>query len=374
MCNDSRSDSKIPWYDLFSVWDSKGKKKVTVRHAEKPGETVNVDIGFVPIKHEAVEEIPAVSGSSGKLKVSKTKSEKQENEWPGEVFNKPEATYEQAMDAYIDARAQKDSCNKKTKHEQGSIKARKEELLEQEQTLRQERRSIREKRKMEDESWRNLKKQRRDEKVALKEVSRQERRAKRAEQQAKEEIWRQKRIARREQRQCRKEQERIWRENRRQIRLDLYNLPIGAFVAILVIIDNCTRQCLGLPIFVAGKHVTAQMVVDALAVLLPPHLQYLIADRGIHFKAKVLLELAHLREFKRVLLSPHRPQSNGIAERFVRTVKEYLTACSWENPEQLEPILKNLPFEYNERPHQGLELQGLSPNEYARRIAFANAG
>jgi hypothetical protein len=44
---------------------------------------------------------------------------------------------------------------------------------------------------------------------------------------------------------------------------------ITAWIAILVITDNCTRQCLGLPLFVAGARVTAELVVAALRALLP---------------------------------------------------------------------------------------------------------
>jgi len=52
---------------------------------------------------------------------------------------------------------------------------------------------------------------------------------------------------------------------------------------VLVIVDNCTRRCLGLPLFVLGAHVTADLVVAALKALLPKELRYLIADGGTHF-------------------------------------------------------------------------------------------
>jgi len=48
-------------------------------------------------------------------------------------------------------------------------------------------------------------------------------------------------------------------------------------------VDNCTRQYLGLPLFVAGARVTAEMMIEALCVLLPPELRFLISDRGTHF-------------------------------------------------------------------------------------------
>jgi len=135
-----------------------------------------------------------------------------------------------------------------------------------------------------------------------------------------------------------------------------------------VVVDNCTRQCLGLPLFVAGPKVTAQMVVEALQLLLPPELQFLISDRGVHFKAEAFQTLRVSQEFIQVLIARHRPQSNGIAERFVRTFKAWLADKSWSDDQQLATLLKQFLEEYNDRPHQGLPFPGLSPNEYANRI------
>jgi len=146
-------------------------------------------------------------------------------------------------------------------------------------------------------------------------------------------------------------------------------LPIvSAWIAILMITDNCTRQCLGLPLFVAGSHVTSEMVVAALRVLLPANLQFLISDRGIHFTADVFQQLAKDAEFVHVVIARHRPQSNGIAERFVRTLKEWLADKAWQSDNELLEFLRLFLFEYNDRPHQGLPNPGLSPNEFAQRI------
>jgi len=56
---------------------------------------------------------------------------------------------------------------------------------------------------------------------------------------------------------------------------------VSAWIAVLVLVDNCTRRSLGLPLFAVGAHVTAEMVADALATLLPKGLAYLIAERFI---------------------------------------------------------------------------------------------
>ena len=111
---------------------------------------------------------------------------------------------------------------------------------------------------------------------------------------------------------------------------------------------------------------TAEEVNAALRSLLPPHLQFLITDRGVHFTAEDLAQLARDQEFVHVPVARHRPQSNGIAERFVRTFKEWLRDKTWHSAEEFSALGGEFREEYNERPHQGLP-GGISPNELARR-------
>jgi len=111
-----------------------------------------------------------------------------------------------------------------------------------------------------------------------------------------------------------------------------------------------------------------EMIVAALRVLLPEELQFLISDRGVHFTAQVFKQLARNEEFIHVIIARHRPQSNGIAERFVRTLKEWLATHSWDNGQELLALLEQFRPEYNDRPHQGIGIPGLSPNEFAKRI------
>ena len=140
------------------------------------------------------------------------------------------------------------------------------------------------------------------------------------------------------------------------------------WIAILVVTDNCTRQCLGLPLFVAGSKVTAEVVIAALRDLLPAQLQFLISDRGCHFTAAQFAQFAADEDFVHVLVARHRPESNGIAERFVLTLKLWLAAHAWGDTAALETLLEQCRVAYNDRPHQGLALPGLSPNEFAARF------
>lgn len=144
--------------------------------------------------------------------------------------------------------------------------------------------------------------------------------------------------------------------------------PSTAWLAILVIIDNCTRCCLGLAQFSAGAHVSAEELIQALRPLLPAGLQFLISDNGSQFTASAFAALAQQAHFVHVRIAPRRPCTNGIAERFVHSLKDLLTPSAWHSADELAALLPSCRAFYNERPHQGVELQGLSPNEYARRL------
>ena len=167
----------------------------------------------------------------------------------------------------------------------------------------------------------------------------------------------------------RKELNQAWQQQRLAYRQQWSQLQIVmAWIAILVITDNGTRQCLGLPLFVAGRKVTAEMIVEALRRLLARELLFLISDRGIHFRAAAFQSLMGEAEFIYVLIARHGPQSNGIAERFVRSLKEWLRDKSWQDDLELAVLLEQFLAEYNARHHQGLHIAGLSPDEFANRI------
>jgi hypothetical protein len=72
----------------------------------------------------------------------------------------------------------------------------------------------------------------------------------------------------------RDEEDKKWRNKREEIK-ERMNIPVASLVEILVIIDNCTRKCLGLPVFVNGKNVTADGVIKALKDMLPPELMHI---------------------------------------------------------------------------------------------------
>ena len=305
---------------------------------------MNVDLCFVPVSHEIEVKLPAVSGSSGRLVVERT-FEKAEPAYPGRVFAEPDRDYVEVMTEFV---ATSLTTSAKTEVEPpDSLKAQKQALRQEHQQLRDTRRQLRQQRHQEDVAWQQLKQ---------------------AHRQQPHPAWKTLRQQRREALHKREQEDDQWRQKRLELRQRASQFPLViAWLAVLVIVDNCSRQCLGLPLFVAGSSVTADMVVAALAELLPPDLQFLISDRGVHFTAKVFQELADTHQFIHVLIARHRPQSNGIAERLVRTLKEWLKDKTWSDDQQLTELLMEFLTYYNDRPHQSLD--GLSPNEFARRVS-----
>jgi transposase InsO family protein len=336
------------------------------RTADEPGQALNVDLCFVPVSHLVDVKLPAVSGSSGHWVVERLKEPDQEPDYPGRVFANPELDYVEAMQAFVQAsRPLFGPRQEAAPSQQTEI----QQVRQAEDQLRLERRNLRKRRELEDAAWRVIWSQQRYPQPSAQEKVQPKPRARWGTRKVQEEHRRDLRRQHRQQLQQRQQEDQQWRWHRKSLREQINLLPMTpAWVAILMITDNCTRQCLGLPLFVAGAHVTAEMVVAALRVLLPAHLQFLISDRGTHFTAEVFQQLAKEAEFVHVVIARHRPQSNGIAERFVRTLKQWLADKAWQSDKQLLEFLHLFLSEYNDRPQQGLLIPGLSPNEYAKRI------
>jgi transposase InsO family protein len=351
------------------TWAKKSTFQTLTRTAEEAGQAVNVDLCFVPASHTAEDKLPAVSGSSGHLVIERSKEES-EAQYPGRIFEDRSLDYASAMQAFVTASTR--ACQAEQEPVKGETLVRKAEirLLRQEEVqLRQERRGMRARRSQEDHAWQAILQQHQQGEADFRALSKPERHRRRHTRQAETNRWQAHRDHRRDMRAQRDQEDELWRQQRLDLQKRMRLAPIiTAWIAILVITDNCTRQCLGLPLFVAGSAVTAEMIVAALRTLLPTELQFLISDRGVHFTAQVFQQLVRQEGFIHVVIARHRPESNGIAERFVRTLKEWLATHSWNQDQELFELLERFRPEYNDRPHQGLAIPGLSPNEFAKRI------
>jgi len=227
------------------------------------------------------------------------------------------------------------------------------------------RRRIRIERRKEDEAWQKY----RDIRKALiqkwKTLSRKKRKRVKGEKRRSDEEWNKRNTKRKKVLIKREVEDEEWRKKQRGLKEQM-NICITTLAAILVILDNCTRKCISLPVFMTGRSVTADDVITALEIRLPPELKYIISDNGRQFIAEAFKKLCDSRDIVQVRITRHRPATNGIAERFVQRIKEMLTEKKWINEEELKKILNEIINEYNDAPHQGLD--GLSPNEYERRL------
>ncbi len=319
--------------------------------------------------------MPAVSGSSGRLVVSAPKAEGAKRSWPGQVFEHGELSYPEAMDQFVadrEAAAAEPKPTEAAAQEASERKVARRALRRESQRLRLSRAQERERRRLIDRAWKARQQEQQAAVAALAEPKPEKgrRRNKSKERAALKAQKRAEWVQRREELARRRESDQRWREERQGLHQREEALGLGqamVWIAVLVLVDNCTRKSLGLPLFTLGAHVTADLVVAALKVLLPKDLKYLITDGGTHFTAEVMKELAKAQGFVRVPLARHRPESNGIAERFIETLKGWLADKEWQTAEELQALLAELLAYYNDRPHQGRELAGLSPNEYAAR-------
>ena len=343
----------------------KGEAEPDIRTAEWPGQALNIDLCFVPEQHEAQEKLPAVSGSSGHLVIERVVPAKEPPSWPGQVFGKTDLTYEAAMQQYAQATQDRQGRGQTPRTPQVEASTHWREEWEG----RVERHAVLQRRRQEDAEWKAAKAQYRADRLAFQQLSKEERRQQRVPWQVKQAAWRQLRDQRRI---CQRERlaaNQAWHACNRKLKADLSIQPQErVWIAILVVTDNCTRQCLGLPLFRSGPQVTSQQVIDALRTLLPPQLQFLISDQGAHFRTKTMARLAEERDFVHILVYRHRPETNGIAERLVLTLKQWLRTHTWLASDELESCIQRFQYEYNNRPHQGLAIPGLSPNEFANRI------
>ena len=114
------------------------------RTADLPGQTLNVDLCFVPVSHLVDVKLPAVSGSSGHLVVERLKEPGNELDYPGKVFADPELDYAEAVQAFVKAsRPLFGPRIEATTVEKPSQRAEIQQLRQEEAQLCTERRNIR---------------------------------------------------------------------------------------------------------------------------------------------------------------------------------------------------------------------------------------
>ncbi len=364
-------------HGLWKNGKKKKKRKNKGTTADSPNKTINIDLCFVHAKeaHEPnfsaffqrMDELCEKSPKKGEEGAVTTKDSGLD------IFPHETESYDEKMDAYVLMRRNKEDVRRDSKNKTSNIDeiARKANIKQEAEELRAWKRKIRIERKKEDEEWRKY----REERIKLKKrwggMSKVERKGFSEEKKRSDEECERKRAERRELKAKRDKEDEKWRNKRKEVK-EKMNVVITSLVAILVIIDNCTRRCLGLPVFIKGRKVTADDVIRALEDRLPPELRYIISDNGKQFIADTFQRLCTNKGVVHVRITRHRPATNGIAERFVERLKEMLAEREWKDVEELVMVLEEVILAYNDAPHQGLD--GLSPDEYERRLMCAASG
>lgn len=95
----------------------------------------------------------------------------------------------------------------------------------------------------------------------------------------------------------------------------------------------------------------------------PRPIQFL-SDRGSIYRAKDTVNMGRLLGLKPCFTAAYSPESNGMSESFVNTIKrDYVYTSDCLSPKEVEKLLPKWIKDYNEEaPHSGLGM--MSPREY----------
>ena len=177
------------------------------------------------------------------------------------MFGQTELDYIEALYQYADAT--RDRLIHPKTEPSGEIEP--PSLWRQISQSRAERHRVLQQRQRENAAWKTAKTDWRKTRQAYQALTRQERSEQRAAYQAAQQAWNSLRQQRRERLQKRQQENQDWHQRNRELQPELSRRGEAlAWIALLVVTDNCTRQCLGLPVFRSGAQVSTQEVTAAL--------------------------------------------------------------------------------------------------------------
>ena len=134
---------------------------------------------------------------------------------------------------------------------------------------------------------------------------------------------------------------------------------------ILVICDYATRYPEAIPLrSIDAEHVAEELLKFFSRVGVP---QEILTDQGSNFTSKLLAELYRLLKIQPIRTSPYHPQTDGLVERFNKTLKAMLRRTATEEGKDWDRLVPYLLFAYREVPQAST---GFSPFElvYGRQV------
>jgi putative transposase len=141
----------------------------------------------------------------------------------------------------------------------------------------------------------------------------------------------------------------------------------GRPMRMLVVVDDCTRECIAIEV---GDVVTSERVVRVLERLIAERElpKSIVIDNGPEFTAVRTLRWAAERNVVLDFIQPGKPTQNAYVESFNGRLRdECLNQHTFLSLEHAEAIVEDWRQDYNQvRPHSSLG--GRSPEEYASEL------
>lgn len=115
----------------------------------------------------------------------------------------------------------------------------------------------------------------------------------------------------------------------------------------LTIIDRFTRWPTAIPLPNMKTATVAKALIDNWITLFGTPL-FITSDQGAQFESSLFEELTRLLGIKLIHTTPYHPQSNGMVERFHRTLKTALRCCTQSWIDALPTVLLGLRTAFKE--------------------------
>ena len=143
-------------------------------------------------------------------------------------------------------------------------------------------------------------------------------------------------------------------------------LVSGRRFRILTLVDDFTRECLGL---VVDTSLTAPRVVRELDRIVETrgYPRMIVSDNGTEFTSNAILAWQQERDVEWHYIAPGKPMQNGFVESFNGRLRdECLNEHLFSSLKEARQIIEAWRIDYNtDRPHTSLN--GLTPTEFAAR-------
>lgn len=131
-----------------------------------------------------------------------------------------------------------------------------------------------------------------------------------------------------------------------------------------VFVDDCSRVLFA-DILPDQTSYSAAIVLDEALTMLPFEVECVYSDNGKEFKG-AFKDLCKQKKIPQQFTRPYRPQTNGKAERVIKTIKQMLKKHHFGSREERRRILYAIVRYYNHlRPHQSLG--GISPFAFLKK-------